>query len=67
VNPELMEALCAASEKDRMAALRMLLLEHPNAVEDNGRVTLDLPREFSHRVEVSTKFLADWLAPEADV
>jgi len=53
-----------ASPEVRRKVLRELVLNHPRAIEDNGRITLDLPHEFSHRYESSVRFLADWLAPE---
>jgi len=66
MTPDIVREVGTWSDDKRREVLRILLLEHPHAVEDNGRVTLDLPREFSHRAEVSVGFLANWLAPEVE-
>ena len=52
-----------ASPEVKREVLRALILDHPDAVDDNGRVTIEVPRLFVYRTEITLTALANWLAP----
>lgn len=54
------------TDAETRSIVRDYLLNHPDAIEDNGRTTIDVPVQFAHRAEITTRFLADWLAPREE-
>lgn len=59
----LIDAVSSASDEVRSAILRNLILAHPDALEDGGRVAIDVPPSLQWTPAITVRSLAEWLAP----